>query len=73
MNLHSQAKIATAASKLLSSSFVRELRQLRVDGEINQLRLTVRIRSYYHKQLAQETIRSVAIGMRMVNRAQVET
>ncbi|MDA7874858.1 BON domain-containing protein [bacterium] len=73
MNLLRQAKIATAASKLLSSSSVRELRQLRIDGETNQLRLTGRVRSYYHKQLAQETIRSVAIGMRMVNQVQVET
>jgi hypothetical protein len=72
MNFGSQHEIAKAASKVLSRSSVRELRLLRVDGSSNELKLTGRVGSYYHKQLAQETIRRVAGGMRMVNRVQVE-
>ena len=64
--------IARAAREILSNSSVRELRFLRVDGSANQLELTGRVGSYYHKQLAQETIRRVAAGMQMVNRVQVK-
>jgi len=64
--------IARAAREILSNSSVRELRFLRVDGSANQLELTGRVGSYYHKQLAQETIRRVAGDMQMVNRVQVE-
>ncbi|MCP4942543.1 MAG: BON domain-containing protein [Planctomycetaceae bacterium] len=64
--------IARAAREILSNSSVRELRFLRVDGSANQLELTGRVGSYYHKQLAQETIRRVAGGMQMVNRVQVK-
>ncbi|MGI9444176.1 MAG: BON domain-containing protein [Rubripirellula sp.] len=63
--------IARAAREILSNSSVRELRFLRVDGSANQLELTGRVGSYYHKQLAQETIRRVAGDMQMVNRVQV--
>ena len=73
MNINIQTEIVPAASKLLADSTVRELRHLRVDGTANQLNLSGRVRSYYHKQLAQETIRRVACGMRMVNRVKVET
>jgi len=64
-------KIAEAASNLLARSTVLELRQLRVDGSSAQLQLSGRVRSYYHKQLAQETVRPVACGMQMVNRVHV--
>ena len=66
-----QQEIAEAASNLLANSTIRELRQLRVDGNSDQLHLSGRVRSYYHKQLAQETVRPVASGMRMVNRVRV--
>ena len=52
---------------------MRDLRFLRVDRSANQLELTGRVGSYYHKQLAQETIRNIAGGMQMVNRVQVTT
>lgn len=63
--------ITRAAIELLSNSSVRELRFLRVDGCANHLELTGRVGSYYHKQLAQETIRRVAGDMQLVNRVQV--
>lgn len=72
MKPDSRNAIARAAREILSNSSVRELRFLRVDGSANQLELTGRVGSYYHKQLAQETIRRVAGDMQMVNRVQVK-
>ncbi|MGI9472796.1 MAG: BON domain-containing protein [Rubripirellula sp.] len=66
-----QREITQAACDVLANSSVRELRQLRVDGTANQLQLSGRVRSFYHKQLAQETVRSVAGGMQMVNHVRV--
>ncbi len=73
MKPDSRNDIASAARKVLSTSSVRDLRFLRVDRSANQLELTGRVGSYYHKQLAQETIRNIAGGMQMVNRVQVTT
>lgn len=71
MKADSRNEITRAAREVLSASSVRELRFLRVDGNTSHLELTGRVGSYYHKQLAQETIRQVARGMQMVNRVQV--
>ena len=60
-----------AAIAVLANSSVRELRQLRVDGSSNQLQLSGRVRSFYHKQLAQEVVRAVASGMQVVNHVHV--
>ena len=67
----SRNEIMRAAREILSNSSVRELRFLRVDSSASHLELTGRVGSYYHKQLAQETIRNIARGMQMVNRVQV--
>lgn len=67
-----QEDVAQAASDILANSSVRELRQLRVDGGVdNELKLSGQVRSFYHKQLAQETVRRVAEGMQLVNRVHV--
>ena len=63
--------VASAATEVLASSSVSELRRLRVDGEANELHLSGIVRSFYHKQLAQETVRNVAGDMRVVNRVDV--
>ena len=63
--------ITRAATEVLSNNSVRELRFLRVDGGANHIELTGRVGGYYHKQLAQETIRRVASGMQLVNRVEV--
>ena len=69
---NTQATKATqAATAILAESSVRELRNLRVDRSANDLRLTGRVRSFYHKQLAQEAIRQVAGGMQVVNHVDV--
>ena len=66
-----QQSVAQAASDGLAQSSVRELRELRVDEHENKLELRGSVRSFYHKQLAQETVRSVACGMQVVNRVDV--
>jgi hypothetical protein len=62
---------ATAAIKALADSSVAELRFLRVDESESEICLTGRVRSFYHKQLAQEAIRPVADGRLVVNRVDV--
>ncbi len=66
-----QHDIAQAATDVLAKSSVSELRELRVDGTNTELQLSGKVRSYYHKQLAQETVRTVAAGMQVVNRVDV--
>ena len=60
-------EVAEAATAVLAKSSVRELRSLRVDGSENELQLSGRVSSFYHKQLAQETVRPIAAGMQVVN------
>jgi len=62
---------AQAATLVLATSSVRDLRQIRVDRSDNSIELTGTVRSFYHKQLAQESIRPVACGMQVVNRVDV--
>lgn len=66
-----QQQVAEAAVAVLANSSVRELRQLRVDRSANELQLIGKVSSFYHKQLAQETVRPIAAGMRLVNRVDV--
>ena len=63
---------ANAALAVLAQSSVAELRKIRVDGRENELQLSGRVRSFYHKQLAQETVRPVAAGMQVVNQVDVQ-
>ena len=71
MTTTEQHDIAMAASEVLAHSAVAELRRLRVDEKADTLQLSGQVRSFYHKQLAQETIRSVAGDMQLVNRVNV--
>ncbi len=59
--------IAQAATEVLANSPINELRQLRVDGTDDGITLSGHVRSFYHKQVAQESIRSVANGAQVVN------
>jgi hypothetical protein len=47
------------------------LRELHVDRIANELQLSGEVRSFYHKQLAQEAVLAVAEGMQVVNRVRV--
>ncbi|MCS7468128.1 BON domain-containing protein [Stieleria sp. ICT_E10.1] len=64
-------EIVTAASALLAKSSVQELRALRVDEDSNELRLRGKVRSFYHKQLAQEAVLPVAGSLQVVNHVDV--
>ena len=63
--------VAKIANATLARSSVSELRMIRVDRSENDLQLTGSVRSFYHKQLAQEAVRSVACGLRVINRVNV--
>ena len=63
--------VEQAANAILANSSVRELRHIRVDGSSNKLQLRGQVRSFYHKQLAQEAVRTVAAGMQVVNQVDV--
>ena len=62
---------ARRATDMLSKSSIRDLRHIRVDETDEALELSGTVRSYYHKQLAQETVRSVASGRQLINRVEV--
>lgn len=64
-------EITIAAAAVLANNSVRDLRHLRVDHNNNKLHLSGRVRSFYHKQLAQEAVRAVAAGLTVVNKVDV--
>ncbi len=55
------------AQSALSGSPIYVLRELQVERVDDSLMLSGRVDSYYHKQLAQEVVRAVSAGMRVVN------
>lgn len=71
MKTTTSSDVAEAASAVLAQSSVAELRQLRVDQGEDHLQLSGHVGSFYHKQLAQESIRHLAAGMRVINRVSV--
>ena len=60
-----------SATAVLANSSVHELRQLRVDETANEIQLHGKVRSFYHKQLAQEALRPIADGRRVINHVDV--
>ena len=66
------AEIAAAAKLILDRSSVAELRRLRVDESEHELTLRGNVRSYYHKQLAQESVRDVAGQLQVINAVSVD-
>ena len=73
LTIELRTEVTNTASSVLSRSPVRDLRRIRVDGKADHLKLSGKVRSYYHKQLAQETVRGIARGMRLVNQIQVKS
>jgi hypothetical protein len=67
--LHSEA--VTRARSALTKSPVFELRGLDVSQSGERLLISGRVRSFYHKQLAQEAVRHVVNGLRLVNMVEV--
>lgn len=62
---------ASAVVATLAKSAVSELRRLHVRESDQSIYLSGRVRSFYHKQLAQEAIRLVAAGRQVINRVDV--
>lgn len=58
----------------LAESPIQELRHLQVEPVQNGLLLSGTVSSYYHKQLAQELVRSFCdrVGFSLINRIKVE-
>lgn len=72
-NLHQADQRADhPAQAALASSSVFELRELRVCCEGEQMLISGRVQCFYHKQLAQETVRQHAADLRLVNQVSVE-
>ena len=63
--------LGNLAIEALAQTGVGELRHLRVDAAGNTLTLTGAVRSYYHKQLAQETVRTATSGSTVENKVAV--
>lgn len=61
----------SAAVSVLAKNAVSDLRRLRVEESEQSIYLSGRVRSFYHKQLAQEAIRPVAAGRQVINRVDV--
>ena len=66
-------EIVTAASAVLAKNSVPDLRTLRVDEESNELQLRGNVRSFYHKQLAQEAVLPLAGSLQVVNHVDVRS
>jgi hypothetical protein len=59
--------VASRAQSALSASPIYVLRDIQVEHAGDALLLTGRVDTFYHKQLAQEVVRAVCDGMRVVN------
>ncbi len=66
-DLHSLAQDA-----LVNSPFF-ELHEIRVEQHADALIISGNVSSFYHKQLAQEIIRSICRGIDVINSIQVES
>ncbi len=64
-------EICTKASAALASSTIRDLRGLQVRNDRGSLKVSGTVASFYHKQVALETVRSVARGMQILNTVDV--
>ena len=64
---HAQRRAQTA----LADSGDQDLRGLRVEVVDDSLIISGSVSSYYHKQLAQEAVRAVAVELAVVNSIQV--
>ena len=60
------------AQTALDSSPIQELRNLQVEQREETLLISGAVSSFYHKQLAQEVVRSVCKGIEVINSIRVE-
>ena len=65
------ARLATQAKAVLLGSKIYTLRKLHVEQASEAIVLRGRVESFYHKQLAQELIRTAIDGVQVINLIQV--
>lgn len=65
------ADAQSRAQSALTSSPIFDLRELNVEQSHDSLLISGTVSSFYHKQLAQEIVRAVAVGVQVDNRAEV--
>ena len=65
--------VQARAQRALADSPFYELRELQVDQRDNALIISGIVSSFYHKQLAQEVVRTVCKGIEVINSIQVQT
>ncbi len=58
--------------KMLAASPLLEVRQIQVEQDGDRLFLHGRVRTFYAKQMAQETIRQSVRGLQLINDISVE-
>ncbi len=63
--------VEQSAREALAASPVYALRELEVEQRGETLLISGLVTSFYHKQLAQEAVRHVAVGVEVVNAIQV--
>jgi hypothetical protein len=66
-------EVQPRAQAALCNSPFYELRDLHVEQRDEELQISGRVSSFYHKQLAQEVVRSVCTGVKVVNSICVES
>lgn len=66
-------KVESRARTVLADSPVYRLRQLQVERVGDALMISGNVDTYYHKQMAQEVVRTVCDGVKVVNSISVET
>ena len=64
--------VRTQAQSALAESPIAALHDLQVDDDGDRLVISGRVHSFYHKQLAQEVVRSIAPDVLVVNRVDVQ-
>lgn len=64
-------KVEVAAKEALGKSPIYSLRQLNVSQIDDSILISGHVDSFYHKQLAQELVRVVSCGCRVVNSVDV--
>jgi len=67
MSARTATEIRPAAQSALSESPIFALRELIVEQTDESLLISGSVPSYYHKQLAQEIVRAIACGIKIVN------
>ncbi len=65
--------LSTEPAEILTASPLPQLRRLVVIANDHEVIITGRVTSYYLKQLAQETLRSVIGSRRLLNQVEVST